>query len=111
MGEHVRSRTLDESRDLNYPPLPEPLVVGVYDNHTHLEIADGLNPMGYREHLDKASSVGVRGVVQVGNDLETSRWSAEIAAISADQREVSRSLPTCTTPRTPTLEALSRCSR
>ena len=81
MGEHVRSRTLDESRDLNYPPLPEPLVVGVYDNHTHLEISDGLNPMGYREHLDKASSVGVRGVVQVGNDLETSRWSAEIAAI------------------------------
>jgi len=81
MGEHVRSRTLYESRDLNYPPLPEPLVVGVYDNHTHLEISDGLNPMGYREHLDKASSVGVRGVVQVGNDLETSRWSAEIAAI------------------------------
>ena len=80
MGEHVRQRNLDEGRDLNYPPLPESLVVGVYDNHTHLEIADGSNPMGYREHLDKASSVGVRGVVQVGNDLETSRWSAEIAA-------------------------------
>ena len=80
MGEHVRQRTLDESRDLNYPPLPEPLVVGVYDNHTHLEIADGSQPLSYREHLDKASSVGVRGVVQVGNDLETSRWSAEIAA-------------------------------
>jgi len=80
MGEHVRQRTLDESRDLNYPPLPEPLVVGVYDNHTHLEIADGSQPLNYREHLDKASSVGVRGVVQVGNDLETSRWSAEIAA-------------------------------
>jgi TatD DNase family protein len=56
-------------------------VVGVYDNHTHLEISDGDNPLGYREQLDRASSVGIRGVVQVGNDLETSRWSAEIAAL------------------------------
>ncbi|MEP6480319.1 MAG: TatD family hydrolase [Rhodoglobus sp.] len=72
-----------QSRDLSYPPLPEALVVPVYDNHTHLEISDG-GPDGqldYREHLDRASSVGVRGVVQVGGDLETSRWSAEIAAI------------------------------
>jgi TatD DNase family protein len=68
------------SRDLSYPPLPEALTVPVYDNHTHLEIADGENPMDYLEHLDRASSVGVRGVVQVGGDLETSRWSAEVAA-------------------------------
>ncbi|MGV8881974.1 MAG: TatD family hydrolase [Rhodoglobus sp.] len=71
-----------QTRDLEYPPLPEALTVGVYDNHTHLEIADGLpdGQLDYREHLDRASSVGVRGVVQVGGDLETSRWSAEIAA-------------------------------
>jgi TatD DNase family protein len=69
------------ARDLSYAPLPEALVVGVYDNHTHLEISDGENPMGYREALDKASSVGVRGVIQVGGDLETSRWSAAIAAV------------------------------
>ncbi|TBN57483.1 TatD family deoxyribonuclease [Glaciihabitans arcticus] len=80
MGEHIRNRHLSEDRDLEYPPIPEALTVGVYDNHTHLEIADGVNPMEYREHLDRASSVGVRGVVQVGGDLETSRWSAEIAA-------------------------------
>jgi TatD DNase family protein len=36
--------------------------------------------MDYREHLDRASSVGIRGVVQVGGDLDTSRWSAEVAA-------------------------------
>ncbi len=59
-----------------YPPLPEALTVGVYDNHTHLD--DG--PLDYREHLDRASSVGVRGVVQVGGDLESSRWSADVAA-------------------------------
>ena len=69
-----------QSRDLEYPPLPQALTVGIYDNHAHLEIADGENPMDYRDHLDRASSVGVRGVVQVGGDLETSRWSAEIAA-------------------------------
>ncbi|CAN5232769.1 TatD family hydrolase [soil metagenome] len=65
-----------------YPPLPEALTVGVYDNHTHLEHSpdyDG-EQLDYREHLDRASSVGVRGVVQVGGDLESSRWSAEIAA-------------------------------
>ncbi|GAA3739221.1 TatD family hydrolase [Leifsonia bigeumensis] len=69
-----------QTRDLSYPPLPEALTVGVYDNHAHLEIADGSNPLDYREHLDRASAVGIRGVIQVGGDLETSRWSAEMAA-------------------------------
>lgn len=69
-----------QTRDLTYPPLPATLVVGVYDSHAHLEIADGDNPMDYREHLDRASAVGVLGAVQVGGDLETSRWSAEVAA-------------------------------
>ena len=70
------------SRDLTYPPLPEPLAVAVYDNHTHLEISDG-EPGGeldYLEQLDRAERVGVKGVVQVGGDLETSRWSASVAA-------------------------------
>lgn len=67
------------SRDLSYPPLPTPLVVGVYDNHAHLEIMDGDEPLDYREQLDRASAVGIRGVVQVGGDLETSRWSVEAA--------------------------------
>lgn len=69
------------SRDLSYPELPEPLVVGTYDNHTHLEIADGENPMDYREHLELANQVGVLGGVQVGGSVETSRWSAQVAAI------------------------------
>ena len=77
----IRQRHVTDGRDLAYPPLPEALTVPVYDNHTHLEIADGEQPLDYREHLDRASSVGVRGVVQVGNDVETSRWSAETAAI------------------------------
>lgn len=69
-----------QTRDLSYPPLPPALVVGCYDNHTHLEIADGDDPLDYLQQLDMASSVGIRGVVQVGGDLETSRWSAEMAS-------------------------------
>jgi TatD DNase family protein len=69
-----------EDRAAEFPPLPVPLVVPVYDNHTHLEIEDGVSSLDFREQLDRASSVGVRGVVQVGTDLETSRWSAEIAS-------------------------------
>lgn len=71
----------DPTRD--YPPLPEPLDVPVYDNHTHLEIQDGVAPLDWREQLDRAARVGVRGVVQVGTDLETSRWSAQRAAEDA----------------------------
>lgn len=79
----VRNRTTDEgsSRDLSYPEVPEPLEVGVYDNHTHLEIADGENPMDYREHLELASQAGILGGVQVGGSVETSIWSAKTAAI------------------------------
>ncbi|MEO7015264.1 MAG: TatD family hydrolase [Leifsonia sp.] len=77
----IRQRHVTDGRDLEYPPLPEALVVPVYDNHTHLEISDGHSSLDYREQLDRASSVGVRGVVQVGNDVETSRWSAEMAAV------------------------------
>ena len=78
---HIRARGNLEAgdRNLSYPPEPSPLAVGVYDNHAHLEFADGENPMEYQEHLDRAGSVGVMGVVQVGTDVETSRWSATLA--------------------------------
>jgi TatD DNase family protein len=67
--------------EAEYPPLPEALVVPVYDNHTHLEMSIDGEGLPYQEHLDRASSVGVRGVVQVGTNLASSRWSAEIAAV------------------------------
>ncbi|HEX7834249.1 MAG TPA: TatD family hydrolase [Pseudolysinimonas sp.] len=76
----TRHRDPDADPASEYPPLPEALVVPVYDNHTHLEIADGAESLAPREQLDRASSVGVRGVVQVGTDLATSRWSAELAS-------------------------------
>ncbi|QTX04098.1 TatD family hydrolase [Agromyces archimandritae] len=78
---HLRARS-DGGRH-EYPPSPEPLPVAVYDNHTHLEIADGALPIDAAEHLARAEAVGVAGVVQVGTDLATSRWSAELAAADA----------------------------
>jgi TatD DNase family protein len=66
---------------VSYPPLPEPLEVATYDNHTHLDIAFGDEALSTREQLDKATSVGIKGVVQVGVTLATSKWSAELAAI------------------------------
>ena len=65
---------------MSYPPLPEPLEVATYDNHTHLDIAFGDEALSTREQLDKAASVGIKGVVQVGVTLATSKWSAELAA-------------------------------
>jgi TatD DNase family protein len=64
---------------MSYPELPEPLLVGTYDNHTHLEIADGDHPMDYQDHLALANQVGILGVVQVGVTLESSIWCAEVA--------------------------------
>jgi TatD DNase family protein len=80
LGEHIRSRNTGEStRDLRYPPLPEPLEVGTYDNHTHLDIEDGEEPLTVVEQLDRATAAGIIGVVQVGVTLESSKWCAELA--------------------------------
>ena len=75
----IRKRAAGE-RDLTRPPLPERLPVPIYDNHTHLEFEDGLEVLDPSDSLERAERVGVAGVVQVGTDLETSRWSAEMAA-------------------------------
>lgn len=75
---YVRQREKG-SRDVSYPPAPEPLAVPIYDNHTHLEIEDG-EGMPLDEQLDRAVAVGVVGVVQAGGDIESSRWSAWAAA-------------------------------
>ncbi|MFK8847130.1 TatD family hydrolase [Streptomyces sp. Ac-502] len=67
------------------PPLPEPLRVPVADSHTHLDMLPQL-PLGgaptgtVTEALAKAASVGVTTVVQVGCDVNGSRWAAETAA-------------------------------
>ena len=58
------------------PPLPEPLGVPVLDSHAHLDLMD----TGVEEALAAARSVGIDTVVQVGVDLASSRWSADVAS-------------------------------
>lgn len=72
---YVRERSASGRRDLTYPEPPEPLAVPVYDNHCHLEIADGDDPMSLAEQLDRARAVGIAGVVQASGDLDSSRWA------------------------------------
>ncbi|NLB46906.1 MAG: TatD family hydrolase [Microbacteriaceae bacterium] len=78
----IRKRATGD-RDLRRPPLPEPLPMPVYDNHTHLEFEDGIDMLDPLDAVAAAEKVGVAGVVQVGTDLETSKWSAELAANDA----------------------------
>lgn len=58
------------------PPPPAPLRVAVADSHTHLDMQSGT----VEEALEKAASVGVTTLVQVGCDLAGSRWAAGTAA-------------------------------
>ena len=76
----LRKRKDGGSRDTTRPESPEPLPAPVYDNHAHLEFEDGVDQLEPLDSLTRAAAVGVRGIVQVGTDLETSRWSAELAA-------------------------------
>ncbi|MDX2375860.1 TatD family hydrolase [Microbacterium sp. LRZ72] len=79
-SKYVRERTQEGRRDIRYPDAPEPLAVPVYDNHAHLEIADGDDPLTLEQQLDRAAEAGVAGVVQAGGDIDSSRWSAWAAA-------------------------------
>lgn len=81
-GEYIRERFDDGKRDMTRPPVPEPLGVPIYDNHTHLEIKDG-EDFPYWAALDAAQQAGVAGVIQVGGDVESSEWSASLAALDA----------------------------
>ncbi|WBB72924.1 TatD family hydrolase [Micromonospora sp. WMMD1128] len=70
-----------------FPPAPEPLPVPVPDSHTHLDITvgeygsppggDGGDPVAAA--IAVATGVGVDRLVQVGVDVESSRWGADVA--------------------------------
>ncbi|MEV4775433.1 TatD family hydrolase [Microbacterium sp. LWH12-1.2] len=77
---YVQQRSGDGRKDLRYPAAPEPLAVPMYDNHAHLEIVDGDEPLSLTEQLDRAQAVGIVGVVQASGDIESSRWAVDAAA-------------------------------
>jgi TatD DNase family protein len=69
-----------------WPELPTPLPVPVPDSHCHLNITyrhgDGDSEaagLSVSAALNHARFVGVTRIVQVGYDLESSRWGADLA--------------------------------
>jgi TatD DNase family protein len=64
-----------------FPPAPEPLAVPVFDSHTHLDVTvEETGTTTVDALLDQAGKAGVDRIVQVGVDVPSSRWSAELAA-------------------------------
>ena len=74
----------DGSGRQGYPPAPEPLPVPVMDNHTHLDFPHNELKVSVAAALDAAEAVGVQGAVQVGCDLESSRFTVQ--AVQLDPR-------------------------
>ena len=79
-----RSSSSRANRRGELPPDPEPLLHPAVDSHTHLDITVG----GFERSPDAAevdaqvaaaAAVGVPRLVQVGVDVASSRWSAELA--------------------------------
>ncbi len=72
------------------PEPPEPLPADAVDSHCHLDIiADSLAEDGFPSidvdaELESAAAVGITRVVQVGVDVASSRWSADLAARRSD---------------------------
>ncbi|WP_152192340.1 TatD family hydrolase [Georgenia satyanarayanai] len=74
-------------RERGWPSLPEALPAAVVDNHTHLPVGadedpgvrDGADPLSLPEQLERAASVGVTRMVQVGCDLDTLAGSVALA--------------------------------
>ena len=68
-----------------WPEAPDPLPSPVVDNHCHLDhraYAKGVEGgllIPVADAIDRAAAVGVTRIVQVGIDVETSRWSIETA--------------------------------
>jgi TatD DNase family protein len=71
-----------------FPPAPEPLAVPVFDSHTHLDItvqeAGVPGDTGAGDPVEAlitaAAKAGVDRLVQVGVDVASSRWGADLAA-------------------------------
>ncbi len=65
------------ARDL--PPDPHPLPLPVVDNHCHLDMGrDGQPRPDLTATLARAAAVGVDRVVQIGCELESARWTAQV---------------------------------
>ncbi len=61
------------------PPEPQALPSPVLDSHTHLDIVESGVKWSTAEQIEAAARVGVDRLVQVGVDVGSSRWAADLA--------------------------------
>lgn len=79
-------RAKNARRAGEFPPAPEPLAVPVFDSHTHLDLTvqeagvpGGASGDPVEALITAAAKSGVDRLVQVGVDVDSSRWGAELA--------------------------------
>lgn len=61
------------------PPSPDPLPRPVIDSHCHLDTAEQVTGLDPADALERAAAVNITRIVQVGTDVEGSRWAVEAA--------------------------------
>lgn len=71
----MSARGTDGFTGASFPPLPEPLPVEVFDSHCHLDLLEVPVPRA----LAAAHAVGIRQIMTIGCDLQSSRWAAQAA--------------------------------
>ncbi len=62
------------------PPPPDALPAPVVDSHTHLDSTFEETGLEVADALQRAAAVGVTHLIQVGCDVDSSRWAAEQAS-------------------------------
>ena len=65
---------------LGLPGLPEPLPAPTIDAHTHLDSTQQYSGLRVVDSVELAAAVGVDRIVQIGCDLASAPWSAQLAA-------------------------------
>ena len=69
-----------ETPEVTWPDAPEPLPSAVVDNHCHLDHRiRGGQRIEPADAIAQAAAVGVTRIVQVGTDVESSRWAVAAA--------------------------------
>lgn len=65
---------------LGLPGLPEPLPAPTTDAHTHMDSTQQYSGLRVVDSVELAAAVGVSRIVQIGCDLASAQWSAQLAA-------------------------------
>ena len=96
-----------ENSEVELPPDPLPLSGTTVDAHCHLDIftEGGPGGAGVRAVLDRAKAVGIDRIVQVGCDVESSRYSVECANAFPGEVVAAIALHPNDAPRLPDLES------